>query len=188
MERSMALLHRGVTKWESFAEIELIALTELNRMWAMADAMNAKQRNRINRPELDKRLIQNLDMDLRIVLAWDADLTDIDLWVTEPTAEKAFMAIDFPRLRRRLTGLHTGYGPEAYNLRTLIPGSYKIEANYYGSRQQTLVGPATVKAIVFTNYGRPNETRQEITLRLDNVKDAFLVGTVELDESTMQAQ
>ena len=91
MERSMALLHLVVmTKWNRFSEIELIALTELNRMWAMADAMNAKQRNRLNRPELDKRLIQNLDMDLRIVLAWDADLTDIDLWVTEPTAEKAF--------------------------------------------------------------------------------------------------
>ena len=155
----------------------------------MADAMNAKQRNRINRPELDKRLIQNLDMDLRIVLAWDADLTDIDLWVTEPTAEKAFYGNRLSAIGGAVSRDFTqGYGPEAYNLRTLIPGSYKIEANYYGSRQQTLVGPATVKAIVFTNYGRPNETRQEITLRLDNVKDAFLVGTVELDESTMQAQ
>ena len=61
-------------------------------------------------------------------------------------------------------------------------------ANYYGSRQQTLVGPATVKAIVFTNYGRPNESCQEITLRLEIRKMLSLVGTVELDEAVLQAE
>ena len=186
----MALLHHVVmSKWDRFAEIEVIALTELNRLWAMADEMEAKNRKNLLRPELDKRLIQNLDMDLRIVLAWDADLTDIDLWVTEPTGEKAFYGNQRSAIGGAVSRDFTqGYGPEAYNLRRLIPGNYKIHANYYGSRQQTLVGPATVKAIVFTNYGRPNESRQEITLRLENTKDAFLVGTVELDEAVLQTE
>ena len=37
---------------------------------------------------LDARLIKNLDTDVRIVLTWDADQTDVDLWVTEPSGEK----------------------------------------------------------------------------------------------------
>ena len=190
MERALALLHHVVmSKWNRFAEIEIIALTELNRLWAMADEMDAGGRKDLVRPELDKRLIRNMEMDLRIVLAWDADLTDIDLWVTEPTGEKAFYGNQRSTIGGAVSRDFTqGYGPESYNLRQLIPGSYKIEANYYGSRQQTLVGPATVKAIVFTNYGRPNEYRQEITLRLENTKDAFLVGTVELDEASLQTQ
>ena len=39
---------------------------------------------------MDPRFIKLLDMDLRIVLTWDADLTDVDLHVFEPTGEHAF--------------------------------------------------------------------------------------------------
>ena len=49
-----------------------------------------------------------------------------------------------------------GYAPEARALREPIPGSYPIEATYYGFSQQSLVGPATVQAIVFTIYGPPS--------------------------------
>ena len=38
---------------------------------------------------LDPRLRKLLDVDLRISLTWDADLTDIDLWVNEPSRETA---------------------------------------------------------------------------------------------------
>jgi Ca-activated chloride channel family protein len=184
LERGMGLLHHVVLhQWDRFAEIELIALMELNRTLALIEEKGFMSRQQIKRPDLDKRLVKNLDLDLRISLAWDADLTDIDLWVTEPTGEKAYFSNPLSAIGGKVSRDFTqGYGPEEYSLRTLIPGSYKIEANYYGSRQQTLVGPATVKAIIFTNYGRPTETRQEITLRLDNVKQAFVVGTVELGE------
>jgi len=184
LERGMELLHHVVLhQWDRFAEIELIALMELNRTLAMIDQRSFFSRQQIQRPDLDKRLVKNLDVDLRISLAWDADLTDIDLWVTEPTGEKAYYSNPLSAIGGKVSRDFTqGYGPEEYSLRTLIPGAYKIEANYYGSSQQTLTGPATVKAIVFTNYGRPDEVRQEITLRLDDVKQAFVVGTVELGE------
>jgi hypothetical protein len=187
LERSMELLHHVImNRWDRFAEIEMIALVELNRLWAMADSMDAQSRRFLSRPDLDPRLIQNLDVDLRISLVWDADMTDIDLWVTEPTGEKAYYSNPLSAIGGKVSRDFTrGYGPEEYALRELIPGSYQIEANYYGSSQQTLVGPATVKAIVFTNYARPNETRQEITLRLDNVKQSFLVATVELDPGSL---
>ena len=38
----------------------------------------------------DARLMRNLPLDLRTVLGWDADNTDIDLWVVDPHGERAF--------------------------------------------------------------------------------------------------
>ena len=45
------------------------------------------------------------------------------------------------------------YGPETYNLKRVSAGKYVIQANYYGSQQQKMLGPATIKAAVFSNYG-----------------------------------
>jgi hypothetical protein len=76
-----------------------------------------------------------------------------------------------------------GYGPEEYVLRRAMPGVYKIRCKYYGSSQQTLVGPATVAAVVITNFGRPNERRQTLTLRLDKVKEMVDIGEVTIGGS-----
>jgi uncharacterized protein YfaP (DUF2135 family) len=58
-------------------------------------------------------------------------------------------------------------------------GSYKIEVNYYGSQAVQLMGPATVQAEVITHFGRPNEKRKSLTLRLEEKKETVLVGEVE---------
>jgi uncharacterized protein YfaP (DUF2135 family) len=42
------------------------------------------------------------------------------------------------------------------------------------------VGPTTVQATVITHYGRPDERRQSITLRLKDVKEMVDVGTIEV--------
>jgi hypothetical protein len=65
-----------------FPDIELIALAELNAIVATAGAP-------LDTSCLDPRLVRNLPLDLRVVLTWDADNTDIDLWVTDPNGEKA---------------------------------------------------------------------------------------------------
>ncbi len=58
-------------------------------------------------------------------------------------------------------------------------GTYKVQANYYGSRQQSLQGPVTVQVDVFTNYGRRNEQRKSLTLRLTGQKETYTVGEIE---------
>ena len=97
----------------------------------------------------------------------------------EPTGEKA----SYQNTRTRIGGLVSkdytqGYGPEEYLLKSAVSGEYTIQANYYGSSAQTLIGPATVKAVVITNWGRADEERQEITLRLGAVKEAVTVAKV----------
>ena len=71
-----------------------------------------------------------------------------------------------------------GYGPEEYLIRAAPQGAYAIQAKYYGSRQQTLVGAATVTATVFTDWGRATEKRQTLALRLDKPHDLVDIGSI----------
>jgi hypothetical protein len=180
LNQAMGLLLQVVMgNWDRFPEIEVIALMELNRLFAVGESLSATIQADLNRPALDPRLQKLLEVDVRISMVWDADLTDIDLWVLEPTQEKAY----YSNPRTAIGGLVSrdftqGYGPEEYVLRVAVPGEYTIQANYYGSSSQTLTGPATVKAVVFTDWGRPNQKRQELTLRLDAVRSVVDVGKV----------
>ena len=103
LERAMALLHKVVmASWPR--DINLIALTELNRLWARADALDADAEStttKVSRPALHPGLVANLAVDLRVALSWDADSTDVDLWVLEPSGEKAF----YGHPRTRIGGL-----------------------------------------------------------------------------------
>jgi uncharacterized protein YfaP (DUF2135 family) len=114
-------------------------------------------------------------------MTWDTDNTDIDLHVVEPSGETAF----YSHNRTTIGGLVSrdftqGYGPEEYCLRKLMPGQYQIKAHFYGNRDQKLVGPTTLQATIITNFGRVDEKREAITLRLTDAKDWVDIGTVTL--------
>ena len=162
-------------RWDArFPEIEVIALEELNRMIPRAKAAG------VSVVPLDPRLIKLLDVDVRIVMTWSADNTDIDLWVTEPFGEKAF----YEHNRTTIGGLVSrdftqGYGPEEYMVRRAAHGMYKIDANYFGSRATRLLGPVTVQVDVLTNYGRPDEQRKSLTLRLKQAQETVRIGEIE---------
>ena len=172
--RAMELLnHVVMTQWDRFDEIEVIALMELNRIIPLAREQG------ITKIPIDPRLVRLLDVDIRIVLSWDADMTDIDLWVTEPSGEKVSYEHTLTTAGGRISQDFTaGYGPEEYAIRKARLGKYLIQANFYGSNSQRLQGPVTVQADVYTNYGRKNEKRQRLTLRLGKAEDTYTVGEI----------
>ena len=169
-------LHEVIVRpWHGrFPEIELITLAELN-------AVVAKATERPNTGRIDPRLLQNLPLDLRVVLSWDADNTDIDLWVTDPNGEKAFygnrMTYQGGRMSQDFTG---GYGPEEFSLRNAKPGRYKIEAQFYGNRQQIVAGATTLQLRLATRFGTPEEAEKIVTLRLKGKSEVVLVGEFEV--------
>jgi len=173
--RALELLsHVVMNRWDRFDEIEVIALMELNRMIPRA------RKKGVGEVNLDKRLIKNLDVDTRIVMTWDADLTDMDLWVIEPSGEKAY----YGHNRTTIGGLVSrdftqGYGPEEYVLRKAMHGEYTVQTNFYGSSAQSMIGAVTLQLDIYTNYGRPNEQKKSVTLRLTERKETFTVGTIE---------
>lgn len=174
--RAAQLLYTVVeNEWQRNDEIELIALMELNRIMPMAAGLGAEL------PAVDKRLINPMDLDLRIVLSWDMDMTDLDLWVTEPSKEKSIYSHPDTTIGGHLSHDVTGgYGPEEYALHRGMTGEYTIDANFYGNRNPGLAGIATLQVEIFTNYGRKDEKRQVITKRLDSVKDVVSIGSVVL--------
>ena len=194
LSEAMALLHRVVMRqpledvqlgeaadlaqsWSRFPQIEVIALEELNRLLGVAEKGRFDHPPQL--PPLDARLRQALDCDLRVVMSWDADDTDIDLHLIEPSGEEAY----YGHQRTVIGGLVScdmtqGYGPEEYLLRHAGSGTYRIRCQYFGSRTQGLLGPATVSAVAITNWGRPNESRRMLTLRLEGRGDSIPVGAI----------
>jgi hypothetical protein len=173
--RAMELLFDVIEReWQRFPEIELIAAMELNRLIALARGKDVAIPSRI-----DPRLVRLLDLDIRISMSWDLDMTDVDLHVFEPGGEHAYYG------NNATTGgglvsrdFREGYGPEEYVRRRAEPGTYTIKAHYYGSHQQTIAGACTVIVHVTLNFGRPDEQRQVMTLRLDRPSQEVVVGEV----------
>jgi Ca-activated chloride channel homolog len=181
LEEAMRLfLKVALGSWGRHGDsIPIIALEEMNALIAWIERRDWADDAKPVIPEIDKRLRANLDTDIRIVMSWDADATDMDLHVMEPGGEEAYYAHN----RTARGGLVSdditdGYGPEEYLIRKAPNGTYAIRTNYYGSRQQTIVGPATVTATVFTNWGRANEERRVLTVRLDKEKEKVEIGSI----------
>ena len=158
---------------ERFPEVELIALTEMNAIIAEAERAG----NTLDASRIDPRLRRNLPLDARVILTWDADATDIDLWVTDPNGEKAYyghrLTYQGGRMSRDFTG---GYGPEEFSLKRAKPGRYLVQVNFYGHTRQTVAGATTLQVRLFTGYGTAAQRERTITLRLREKQDGFTVG------------
>ena len=181
-QRALDLLNRIVTAdWDGrFPQIEVIALEEANRIASIVGRHPAL-RSAVTNP-LDLRLRQPLTLDLRVVLTWDTDLTDMDLWVVEPSGERCYYFHALTSVGGAITRDFTqGYGPEVYATHRALPGRYKIQTNFYGSGAQSLTGPTTVQATVITSFGGPTEKRRALTLRLRERRDVVDVGEVTIE-------
>ena len=157
--------------WDGrFPEIELIALTEMNAIIA---------NNKVNTDFMDEKIIKNLPVDVRIVLDWDTDNCDIDLWVFDPTGEKCFYSHNKTKIGGIITNDFTrGYGPEVFLLKNAKRGKYKIQANYYGTSSQKLLGPVTLKLHFFTHYGTKQQKVKEVTLQLNKKQEVVDVAEI----------
>ena len=164
-------------------QTSVLALEELNGLltWSAAQAWQGTPPPQA--PEMDAAYRRDLPLDLRIVLSWDTDETDVDLHVLEPDGEEAFY-----RHRRTSSGaflsedVTTGYGPEEYLHKTAPKGAYKILAHYFASHRQALTGPAVVTATVYTGWGRENEKRNVLSFRLDKPKDKQPIGEIKIGD------
>jgi hypothetical protein len=177
-QRAVDLLWEVVDRpWDDrFPEIEMIALGELNAIVATCG-------EKLDLSRIDSRFRRNLPVGLRVILTWDTDDCDIDLWVDDPNGEQAIYnhprTLQGGRMSRDFTG---GYGPEEFLLRDPKPGKYTVRINYYGDRRQTAIGPVTAQVRLITGFGTPAEKEQRLTLRLSESKETSEVGTIEIGD------
>ncbi len=162
-----------------FPGVELIALAELNAIAAQARAAGTA----IDLGAVDERLRRHLPLDLRAVLSWDADNTDIDLWVIDPNDEPAYFGNRLTYQGGRMSAdFQGGYGPEEYALRQAKPGTYTVRAKFFGHRQQIVAPATTLMLRLTTGFGTPQQKDEDVVLRLTGRGDLVTVGTFTIGE------
>ena len=156
-----------------FSGIHLIALNEINHLLV-------KHPKEIDARQIPSEFRVKLPVDIRVVLNWDADDTDVDLWVTEPNGEKCMYSYKHTTNGGRISNDFTqGYGPEEYVIRKAPRGTYTIQAHYYGNHRPTLSGKAILTVQFFQYYGTPFEVRRVVTRRLGKVDEEIDLATFE---------
>ncbi|RYZ18475.1 MAG: DUF2135 domain-containing protein, partial [Chitinophagaceae bacterium] len=169
---AVQLLYKVATgTWDArFGGMREVALCELN-------AIISARRPQVDLSGIDEQFVRDLPIDVRIVIGWSADNSDVDLWVTDPRKEKCFYENKHTALGGRISeDAVQGYGPEQFLLKKAADGDYAIDANLYGDRRETLGGPITIKAELFTDYGRPTQQRKVISFRLTDKKEVVRIG------------
>ncbi len=176
--RAAALLwHVATGTWSGrFPDIDLIALHELTALLA------AHPDTPISALAIPPELLAPVETGLRVVLTWDADNTDIDLWVIDPAGERIFYSQPRSRsgghLSRDFTG---GYGPEVFTIARPLPGTYRVQTHYFGDRRQSLTGPVTVQLEFQIGFGGAHPTHQATTRRLESARERIDVGQFRVD-------
>jgi uncharacterized protein YfaP (DUF2135 family) len=120
-----------------------------------------------------------MPVDIRIVIGWSSDNSDVDLWVTDPRTEKCLYSHNETEIGGRMSQDVTGgYGPEEFCLRRAWKGKYKVEVNLFGETRQTTGGPIAIKADLFTDFGKSTQKRETINFRVKTNKEVVELGTL----------
>lgn len=158
------------TAWDG---IDMIALMDANTLVPRLRALGGK-------PGLDPRLIALLDTDIRVTIDWTTDATDIDLWVDEPTRERAIYNNPRTAIGGHLSNDMTqGYGPEEYLIRRAVPGTYVVQANVYAPDRLDPNGASVMTAHIFRDFGRANQSEETVDIELDrDEKGSKMIGRI----------
>ncbi len=173
-QKACDLLYEVVCgNWDSrYSEIQQTCLNDMN-------AIIAANSDKVDTSNYDKKLLQNFPVDIRVVLTWNTDDCDIDLWVTDPHGEKCYYGHKLTQIGGRISRDFTqGYGPEEFALKKADSGKYLIQAHYYGSHSQKVLQPVIVQAEVYTNFGKPDQEKEILTLELANVDGNYTIGEI----------
>ncbi|MDM1551816.1 VIT domain-containing protein [Empedobacter falsenii] len=157
-------------------DITEIIVPEINNLVSL-------HRRELNLSTINKDIIVELPVDIRVVMNWNKDMTDIDLWVTDPNGEKCFYGHRTTAIGGRMSeDVTQGFGPEQFMLKKAIKGKYKIETNFFGERQMSISGSTTISAEIYLMYSSGKQVKKMITFQNNKPNsggEGILVGEFE---------
>ncbi len=163
--------------WGRFESIKELVFNEFNSLIALHAAV-------LDLNGIDESYIQSMPMDIRIVIDWSSNDNDIDLWVIDPNGEKCFYSHKETALGGKIsTDITGGYGPEEFSLKSAKSGTYTVYVDYYSESRQTITGPVTIYANLYTNYGSKGEEVKKIALQLEKTKETLQIGQLEFNKT-----
>ncbi|MGE0430896.1 MAG: YfaP family protein, partial [Planctomycetota bacterium] len=121
----------------------------------------------------DEDLARFVKADLVVLLDWDTDGTDVDLWLTKLGATGARCWYKQPSVTWGAQ-LHEdqqdGYGPECISLPHAGPGQYRITVKYYSSDGHDIRSFAHVRTIIRVGTDRQVVHEDHIRLGSDGAR------------------
>ncbi|WP_264531463.1 VIT domain-containing protein [Flavobacterium sp. N502540] len=150
--------------------VEDIVLMDLNRM--------ITEHTGLKTGKLDKKYLDKMPVDIRIVMNWNQMDVDLDLHVIEPNGEECYYGHKETQAGGRFSkDFIQGYGPEQYLIRNALKGQYKIKTNYFGETKLTEDGPATIMVEIYiTREGKTTKTLK--TIQLGKVKENDVLAEI----------
>ncbi len=116
---------------------------------------------------ISKKYKETTPYDIRVVVDWNHNDTDIDLHIIDPNLEECFYNHSTTKIGGQMSqDMTQGFGPEEYTVKKAIKGDYFIKVNYYGNRYQKIETPTFMKVTIFKYYGTNKETKETKILRL----------------------
>ena len=157
--------------WGRFNPIKQIIFVELNNLLSLHPDVDTDG--------LDKEFIFAMPVDIRVVLSWSTDNTDIDLHVIDPLNEECYYGHKETAIGGRYPHDFTqGFGPEEFMLKKAADGKYVIRTNNFGDHRQSISGATTLYLDLYTNYAKENQTHERVFVRTENVKEKNSIGEI----------
>lgn len=150
--------------------VEDIILMDINRL--------TTEHTGLDSGKLDKKYLQKMPVDIRIIMNWNLMDVDLDLHIIEPTGEECYYAHKTTEAGANFSKDFTeGYGPEQYLIRNAVKGKYQIKTNYFGESELTENGPATVMVEIYTTKAGKT-TRVLKTIQLGKIKENEVLAEI----------
>ena len=75
----------------------------------------------------------------------------------------------------------SGFGPEDYSLKEAKSGTYRVEVNFYGNRQQKISDGTHIYLDFYTDWGKKNQQKKSVMLKLKDRGSRIYVGEIQID-------
>jgi uncharacterized protein YfaP (DUF2135 family) len=121
-----------------------------------------------------------LPAQVRVVLSWNTDQTDLDLHVITPDGQHCFYGNRVLDNGAALdVDVTSGYGPEIFESPVAQPGRYYVYVNYYGGQGMNVTGKPAVITVatvtVISHENTVNEKKQSFIVPMRIPGDLTLV-------------
>ena len=169
---------------EVYNKIHNNQYSEVNSFNGLKQTINAEYKNLValhnstlsatNTPEFYKK---NVEYDTRIVFEWSHFDTEFDLQIVNP--QKRYFTWSHTQKEeasRFMKETSQGYGLEEFFITKKDKGEWLFNLTYYGKKTGDNSMPSYVKVTVYSNFGKPTQTKKVTVKELNdlNKKESIL--------------
>ena len=158
----------------NFGGLKLIAVNETKHLID-------QYREELDLSSVNKELLEVDPFDIRVVIDWNHNDTDIDLHVIDPNLEECYYSHNKTNIGGSLSeDMTQGFGPEEFTLSKAVKGNYYVKIKYYGDRYQKVESPTFMKITMFKHYGTKNESKEIKIIRLTKNDNEEMVAKLSI--------